>query len=123
MIIDSGVSDYMSPDASAFRSYNPINNISKVVYSISGNLSIKGSGNMVIKDPSNISFTMHRVLHVPGLPVALFSVGRAMEDGLRVVFDKGVCTITDPKSGFRLVSKFLKDLSHGARLFRIQHRR
>src|SRR5579859_5943595 len=38
---------------------------------------------------------------------------------LRVVFDKGVCTITDPKSGFCLVSKFLKDLSHGARLFRI----
>src|SRR5579859_6696220 len=40
---------------------------------------------------------------------------------LRVVFDKGVCTITDPKSGFCLVSKFLKDLGHGARLFRIDH--
>src|SRR5579859_418747 len=80
---------------------------------------IKGSGNVVIKDPSNISFTMHRVLHAPGLPVALFSVSRAMEDGLHVVFDKGVCTITDPKSGFCLVSKFLKDLRHGAKLFRI----
>src|SRR5579859_3228984 len=119
MIIHSGASDYMSPDASAFGSYNPVNDISKVVYGISGNLSIKGSGNVVIKAPSNISFTMHRVLHVPGLPVALFSVGRTMEDGLRVVFDKGVCTITDPRSGFCLVSKFLKDLGHNTKLFRI----
>src|SRR5579859_2754062 len=38
----------MSPDACAFRSYNPVNDISKVVYGICGNLSIKGSGNVVI---------------------------------------------------------------------------
>ena len=96
--LDSGATQVYSPDRSKFSNYRPIDQDimtadGRVVKAI-------GVGDLEIELPNGSKWTktvFNKSIHAPGLAFTLISISRLDKAGYLVAFNKGMCTIKNPK--------------------------
>jgi hypothetical protein len=78
---DSGCTNDMSPiDKSCFTNYTPASG-SNVITGINGTTTIHGRGTLILTTPNGGKMILKDVIHAPGLPYSLLSIGKAMLRG------------------------------------------
>src|SRR5271154_2031525 len=119
-IIDSGCSNHMVPlDQTSFTDYTTVVPGSRIIKGVTGNAPIVGMGNLSLTSPNGGQLNITDVLHAPGLPHSLLSLGRLLMDGVTVTFEELYCVIQN-SSGFYLKAKFSPSFGATSYLFRFR---
>ena len=119
-IIDSGASNYMVPlDKSCFKDYSTDLPGPNIIKGINGNTKVLGIGTITLTSPNGGELVLRDVLHAPGLPYSLLSLGRLMMVGNKITFDAPYCIIEN-NTGFRIKSKFEPSFGATSSLFRFR---
>ncbi|KAG8503695.1 hypothetical protein CXB51_001703 [Gossypium anomalum] len=107
-LLDSGCTNYMSPDASIFKS---LDRSCKTRVKIGNGhcIQAEGIGNVMICTPSGNKL-IPNVLFVPEIDRNLLSIAQLLEKGYTVVFKGNECQISDQK-GFILMTVAMSDKS------------
>ena len=117
-VADSGCSHHMVPlDPSCFITYSTEVPGYREIKGISGNSRIAGIGTMKLSSPGG-DLILRDVLHAPGIPNSLLSLGRLLLDDTDIVFKKPYCIIQ--KNGFYLKTKFAQSFGANSTLFRFR---
>ena len=115
-VIDSGATHCMVPlDRSCFTEYTTDVPGTPLIKGINGDTTIHGIGNLKLTSPGG-ELTLCGVLHAPGLPHCILSLGVLMMDDVEITFRKPYCILE--KDGFYIKSKFTASLGHSSKLFR-----
>ncbi len=84
---------------------------------INGDTEVLGIGTVKLTSPDGGELYLENVLHAPGLPYSLLSIGRLMQSGCTVNFKDLYCTVTN-SSGFYIKSKFAPSFGATSYFFR-----
>lgn len=101
--VDSGCSNHMSGMKTLFKELDECKK-SEVRIGDNKLMRVDGKGTISIKTTSGNVKILNDVQYVPNLAHNLLSVGQLLDSGYSVVFDNGVCSIHDKKSGGLVVS-------------------
>ena len=96
--LDSGATQVYSPDHSKFSNYRTINR--DITTADGRTVKAIGVGDLEIELPNGSKRTktvFERAVHAPGLAFTLISISRLDKAGYLVTFNKGMCTIKNPK--------------------------
>jgi Reverse transcriptase (RNA-dependent DNA polymerase)/gag-polypeptide of LTR copia-type/Integrase core domain/GAG-pre-integrase domain len=119
-IIDSGASNYMVPlDRSCFKDYSTDLPGPNIIKGINGNTKVLGIGTLILHSANGGELVLHDVLHAPGLPYSLLSLGRLMRAGNKIIFNDPYCIIEN-NTGFYIKSKFAPSFGAVSSLFRFR---
>src|SRR6266496_4916099 len=119
-VIDSGASNYMIPlNKSCFTDYSIDLSGPNTIKGINGNTKVLGIGTITLTTPNGGELVLRDVLHAPGLPYSLLSLGRLMMAGNTIVFNDPYCIIEN-STGFRIKSKFEPSFGAASTLFRFR---
>ena len=119
-VIDSGASNYMVPlNKSCFTDYSTDLPGPNTIKGINGNTKILGIGTITLTTPNGGELVLRDVLHAPGLPYSLLSLGRLMMAGNTILFNDPYCIIEN-STGFRIKSKFEPSFGAASTLFRFR---
>lgn len=102
-LIDSDCSNHMSGVRTLFKDLDESKRI-KVRLGDDKEIQVEGKGNVVFKTKEGSARLLHNVQYVPGLAHNLLSVGQLLLAGYSVTFAGDSCTISDSKTGVKLVS-------------------
>ena len=105
--IDSGASRDYCPDRSKFSNYRPIDQ--SITTADGRTVKAIGMGNMHIDLPNRSKRTktvFKGAIHTPSMAFTLISISRLDKAGYTVVFNKGMCSIKNPK-GLTIAMKWL----------------
>jgi hypothetical protein len=112
--IDSGASCDYCPDRSKFTNYKIVER--EITTADGKTLKAVGVGDLQIELPNGskmTKMTFENAMHAPGMAFTLISISRLDKAGYSVVFNKGMCTIRDPKS------QTLATIPHSDGLYRV----
>ena len=119
-VIDSGASNYMVPlNRSCFTDYSTDLPGPNTIKGINGDTKILGIGTITLTTPNGGELVLRDVLHAPGLPYSLLSLGRLMMAGNTILFNDPYCIIEN-STGFRIKSKFAPSFGSTSTLFRFR---
>ena len=119
-IVDSGASNYMIPlDKSCFKDYSIDLPGLNIIKEINGNTKVLGIGTITLNSSNGGGLMLRDVLHAPGLPYSLLSLGRLMMAGNRITFNDPYCIIEN-STGFHIKSKFAPSFGATSSLFRFR---
>ena len=119
-VIDSGASNYMVPlDRSCFTDYSTDLPGPITIKGINGNTKVLGIGTIKLSSPNGGELVLRDVLHAPGLPYSLLSLGRLMIAGNKITFNDPYCIIEN-NTGFYIKSKFEPSFGATSSLFRFR---
>ena len=96
--LNSGATQVYSPDHSKFSNYRTINR--DITTADGRTVKAIGIGDLEIELPNGSKHTktvFERAVHAPGLASTLISISRLDKAGYLVTFNKGMCTIKNPK--------------------------
>jgi hypothetical protein len=86
---------------------------------INGNTKVLGIGTITLTSPKGGELVLRDVLHAPGLPYSLLSLGQFMMAGNSISFDSPYCIIEN-NTGFHIKSKFEPSYGAASTLFRFR---
>lgn len=89
-LLDSGATAHMCSDRSMFTAFK--NNKQKIILAGNNSLIAEGVGEVQIKTEQS-DITLREVLYVPNMCGNFMSVARAVENGMKVNFDKNCAKI------------------------------
>ena len=116
-VIDSGASHYMVPlDKSCFTDYSTDLPGPNTIKGINGSTKVLGIGTLKLTSPNGGELVLRGVLHAPGLPYSLLSLGRLMMVGNTILFSHPHCIIEN-STGFHIKSKFAQSFGTTSSLF------
>lgn len=96
--IDSGASRVYSPDRTKFTNYRSIDR--RITAADGRELKAIGMGDLEIELPNGPKTTkmkFEKAIHSPDMAFTLISISRLDKAGYKVIFNKGMCTIMNPK--------------------------
>jgi hypothetical protein len=96
--IDSGASWNYCPDCSKFSNYKPVQR--KITTADGTTLAAVGMGDLHVELPNGSQKTkviLKDSIHAPDMAFTLLSISRLDQAGFSVTFNKGMCTIRNPK--------------------------
>jgi len=107
--LDSGVSSHVTSNPHLFRSILP----SRVLYNRTTGgqiMPVQGQGTVTITDCSGKIKDVHHVIYVPSIKTSLFSVGKLIDLGYRVLFESTQCSIYDKNQPDQLLLHGTRDI-------------
>ena len=84
---------------------------------INGDIKVLDIGAITLTSPNGGELVLRDVLHAPGLPYSLLSLGQLMMAGNTILFNDPYC-IVENSTGFRIKSKFAPTFGATSSLFR-----
>src|SRR5579859_6935756 len=119
-VIDSGASHYMVPlDKSCFTDYSTDLPGPNTIKGINGSTKVLGIGTLKLTSPNGGELVLQDVLHAPGLPYSLLSLGQLMMTGNSIQFNAPHCIIEN-NTGFYIKFKFAPSFGAASSLFRFR---
>jgi hypothetical protein len=112
--IDSGASRVYSPDRTRFTNYKTIDR--RITAADGRELKAIGMGDLEMELPNGSGTTkmkFKQVIHAPDMAFTLISISRLDKAGYKVVFEKGMCRIINPKG------RVIATIPHSDGLYRI----
>jgi len=106
-------------DKSCFTDYSTDLPGPNTIKGINGNTKVLGIGDLTLTSPNGGELVLRNVLHAPGLPYSLLSLGRLMTAGNTVSFNDPYC-IVENSTGFHIKSKFEPSFGAASSLFRFR---
>jgi hypothetical protein len=106
-------------DKSCFKDYTTDLPGPNIIKGINVNTKVLGIGTITLTSPNGGELVLRDVLHAPGLPYSLLSLGQLMMAGNTITFDDPYCIIQN-STGFRIKSKFAPTFGATSSLFRFR---